>query len=502
MSDRTALVIISLAAALLTSAPALAQITAGAPSIQLAANLAGPNRILPDGTNLGPSTRPVNLTPLGVSYADCIQDQTLQFPLIVTNFAGQNLQVWATEAGDCTQDVNRGVGGVATCWLVSTGKTGLVAGASAVPETITVRVQDVVAYQGTSPPPTTYQAASATACATAQPSFTAVPLVIYFIAVVGDQFVSGSVPYQYNLNTDLVGPPAPLGSSPTGGPTIKDGDTLFIVNWTPNIDSDTIGYDLFIDPPPGGQVVDAASTPVLVCDEIDAATTSTTPSLGSDAGDEASADAASDAPQDATVADASGADATVDASGAQASVDASCHFAYVGGSIGSPEAGACNDPNLAVGRTQEAGVALAETEDATALDDGAATDAAVTTSAAGGISGINSMYMVPAGAGGLDVPSESTGEYTITGLKNGTTYTVVVSAVDAFGNVGSPSGEVCDYPAPVNDFFTLYRAAGGQAGGSFCALEAVGAPTGATLTSVGFGAAAFALVRRRRRKRG
>jgi hypothetical protein len=87
-------------------------------------------------------------------------------------------------------------------------------------------------------------------------------------------------------------------------------------------------------------------------------------------------------------------------------------------------------------------------------------------------------------------------------LTNGATYSVVVSAVDGSCNVGPQSTpEQCDFPAPVNDFFKLYREAGGQAGGSFCALDAVGAPTGATIVSIGFGAAAFALARRRRNAR-
>ena len=30
---------------------------------------------------------------------------------------------------------------------------------------------------------------------------------------------------------------------------IGDGDTLFSMSWNPNMDTDTIGYDIFIDPP-------------------------------------------------------------------------------------------------------------------------------------------------------------------------------------------------------------------------------------------------------------
>jgi hypothetical protein len=128
----------------------------------------------------------------------------------------------------------------------------------------------------------------------------------------------------------------------------------------------------------------------------------------------------------------------------------------------------------------------------------------------GGIASIPCQYLVntscPAGTpaygntGNPSVTAESSSALTITGLTNGSTYNVVVAAVDGSGNVGPQSTpEVCDYPAPVNDFWKLYKEAGGPAGGSFCALEAAGAPTGLTLFSAGLGAAAFALARRRRK---
>jgi hypothetical protein len=60
---------------------------------------------------------------------------------------------------------------------------------------------------------------------------------------------------------------------------------------------------------------------------------------------------------------------------------------------------------------------------------------------------------------------------------------------------------VTDFPAPVNDFFKIYREDGGQAGGSFCALDAVGQPAGAPIVGVGLGAVAFAMARRRKRNR-
>ena len=103
-------------------------------------------------------------------------------------------------------------------------------------------------------------------------------------------------------------------------------------------------------------------------------------------------------------------------------------------------------------------------------------------------------------AQGETVNNEATGSFTVTGLTNGNYYAVAVSAVDAFGNVGPPSTpQACDYPAPVNDFWTVYRQDNGGAGG-FCALEAVGAPVGSTAAFASLGAVAVALVRRRTKR--
>jgi hypothetical protein len=77
---------------------------------------------------------------------------------------------------------------------------------------------------------------------------------------------------------------------------------------------------------------------------------------------------------------------------------------------------------------------------------------------------------------------------------------VVVASVDGTGNVGPPSPEVCDYPAPVKDFWQVYEQDGGGAGG-FCALESIGAG-GQSLAGVGIVFGIAAIARRRRRRTG
>ncbi len=102
----------------------------------------------------------------------------------------------------------------------------------------------------------------------------------------------------------------------------------------------------------------------------------------------------------------------------------------------------------------------------------------------------------------LTVTGEGGGNYIVTGLNNGQAYNVTVAAVDNYGNVGtSASPLACGQPAPVNDFWKLYRDSGGGAGG-FCALEAVGTPAGSSAALAAAGLFAGGLVRRRGRRKG
>lgn len=83
------------------------------------------------------------------------------------------------------------------------------------------------------------------------------------------------------------------------------------------------------------------------------------------------------------------------------------------------------------------------------------------------------------------------------GLVNGVNYAVAVAAFDRVGNSGPLSSVACGSPQPVDDFFELYRRAGGKGGGGFCAINAD--RSGATLALAGIALGAW-LVRRRRRQ--
>jgi hypothetical protein len=93
---------------------------------------------------------------------------------------------------------------------------------------------------------------------------------------------------------------------------------------------------------------------------------------------------------------------------------------------------------------------------------------------------------------------------TIEGLTNGVDYVAAIAAVDEVGNVGKLSAQACETPVRVTDFFELYRAAGGQAGGGICSVSSLSRTSSATESGVVCAAAGFAIagaIRRRGRRR-
>jgi hypothetical protein len=275
-----------------------------------------------------------------------------------------------------------------------------------------------------------------------------VPLDVWFVPVASNGQRDGT-PLDFPIQTDLLGPPPPNVTD------VGTGDTLLNVHWTPNTDSDTGGYDVFVDPPPGTD----AGTSDLVCPD------------GSSSG---------------------------------------CFQRIV-------QSSPCPSPNLTSATVQDAGSAVATTTDdaGNLIDDaGNIIDGGTAGATGGGTSMVLCQFLVgtscPAAspvftATNESLAGESNSGFTIGGLTNGVQYSVAISAVDNFGNVGPPSPQdptLCknQIPQPVDDFFKTYRLAGGQ-GSGFCALDAVGMSSGSPLVVLGFGAAVGAFAQRRRRRK-
>ena len=457
-----------------------------APSLAFAQTISATSQPYPDRTQ---ALRPQNLNPQGVSYNDCVNDMTLTFHVLVSGFTGaQNLQIWASKSSDCTAQTDRGIGAAAAlCWLLPGGFT-------AQPYSSTrqldfaLRVQDILAWQNTPPFPPVYQQGGASAC-TLQATFAPVPININFLPMDSTNQNTVGTAYQYTLNVDTVGPPSPTGIGESVG------HTLFNVNWNVNTDTDTAGYDIFIDPIPGqeglseGGTLTPETSTVTVCPD-----TGTTQPTGDDSGDDGSTTADGDdgslgTGDDGSTASDAGAD-VVD-TGTSTPSDAGCYTINHGGSPTSTNGYTCNSAILASGIVQDGGATTVVITD----ESGVPIEGGTTTEGPGGISTIPDSYRT----GGVPtVTDKSRGSYTISGLVDGVTYNVVVAAVDGYGNVGAPSSEVCDFPAPVQDFWQTYETDGGKAGG-FCTLEGVG--LGGTSLAGFAGIVGLAgIVRRMRRK--
>jgi uncharacterized protein (TIGR03382 family) len=482
MFRRTSLLVA--VAGTLASSAAQAQTTTSGPTVSQSGQ-GVPLRLTPSGASFcGPgtvaancvSTRPENLNPLGISYADCLADMVLSFSVTLDGFTGSDsLQVWASLGSDCTGLADRGREGTApVCWGLRTG--GLVGIPVSTPQSFTfnVRVQDLVGWQES--PPSLSEAlnppAKGVEACSAQATFAAVPMNINFIPLDSDGNAEGT-PYQYQINTDMVGPPAPGGVGETVG------DTVFNVTWTANSDSDTVGYDIFVDPIPGQEDSESGVASLEAGQEL------MCPDGGMVSLDSGSADGAGDSSAEA-------------AAPAPLPFDGGCYVITTGGAPPRPDSGPmCHDSNLAGAITEDAG-SVAEAGSQPVLDEAGDLLEASVEEGAGGISTVPAQYLYKA-TSGFTIADKSVGQYTLEGLVDEVTYTVVVAAVDGTGNVGPPSSEVCDYPAPVKDFWQNYEQAGGGAGG-YCALESVG-KGGSPLAGVAGLVALAAMVRRRRRLR-
>jgi MYXO-CTERM domain-containing protein len=465
--------------------PALAQAAASvSPSLQQF-----PERFV-NGKDVGQSERSQNLTPLGINFNDCNRDMVLEFRALVTLPPGDSVQVWATNSSDCSQNTARGVGGVgATCWRLNAGLGALVLTNQV--ENFDVRVQDIIGGQqavGTSA--STPVSAGSSACQI-QGSIAATQFHVFIMAMQSDSITVDGTFWNYALPVDVVGPPPPRFNQP------KPADTIAVLGWTPNTDSDTGGYDVFVDPPPGSVAADGA-----VPSAGDATTLSSSQMVCPEAGPSAAVDAASasdasdDASDGAAVLDATTGAATSDASSA-------CFFVTT-----TPTNGTSTCPGMVFPGASSTQDAAAATASSTTLADGAVEDSGVTETGSGGSTNIDCAFLVgascPAGqkaftATRTSVTGESSGSFTVTGLVNGVNYNFTVAAVDNFGNIGPLAPQTCQVPAPVNDFFDLYRTEGGGGGGGLCSVDVVGGPAGGGAAVGAIGVALMGLRRRRRR---
>ncbi|HEX8790917.1 MAG TPA: hypothetical protein VF765_08180 [Polyangiaceae bacterium] len=421
-------------------------------------------------TNVTDSRRADNLHPWGISFSDCGEDMRLDFPLTIANFGGDeaHVEVWAGATVDCSIDANRSAASAGVshaCWQVAARTGTQVAGSSPLALTVSVYARDVLRYeqpptqsgQGQPYDPSYHASSDGELACEVQTDDSEVPINLYFLAVNSAEHVVGQSGC-YVLGTDLVGPPAPPQV------TVQAGDTLLSVSWTsPGSDPDLVGFDVWSDPPAGGAKSSGSSVAGCGCSiapgvpAVDDAVEES--EIAPEIGDGASTDA-----------DEGGGDSSVDGSLADSGSarDGGNDSGSDGGGDAATDAAVCRSENL-TGHSSPANV--------------------------GGISQIDGKYLAHNLPG--TTPPTSSSPLTLTGMKNGTNYAVVVTSTDAYGNDGPASDPGCAVPQTVSDFWGTY--AGDNGSVATCALETVGGSGGGALLPASLLATAAALLRRRRR---
>jgi len=178
-------------------------------------------------------TRKVPYTRKVISRSDCLADDVFYFPVILTNYAGTALEVWAGESGDCTDATQRHTS-AATCWRLYS------AAATSYTMTVPIRVQDIIAQRTF---PADGGGGTAAECNPTSSATGPIQVTLYFMLMQGTSILGTGV--KWTTRFDLVGP-----APPTGVGVRADGTTL-TVNWTATADPDVAGYVFMCDPPPG-----------------------------------------------------------------------------------------------------------------------------------------------------------------------------------------------------------------------------------------------------------
>lgn len=230
-----------------------------------------------------------------------------------------------------------------------------------------------------------------------------------------------------------------IGPNPPTGVSVGVGDTLLVLDWDDLKEQDLVSVRFFCDPIPGEEDLSSGGGPT------DASLMAADVTIDVDL-DAPASDADPDADTDADTTDAA------DAGDADGTSDA--------------------------------------TSSGTDSGSGGSSNSCETSVLVSGADAPPSKYQCGSG-------TRTSGK--ITGLVNGESYSVAVAGVDSVGNVGKLSKVVCESPTIVNDFYRVYRDAGGQAGGGFCNTSG-GVGHGASLAGlvlVALAAAGSSLRRRR-----
>jgi hypothetical protein len=407
------------------------------------------------------SSHPNGSQPSWISNADCQQNIIVRVPITITGLpTSDTMQVWAGANGvDCTQTTNLS-GTEQACWQVISG--GIAPQTSL---TVDIKAQDIIAplELAVGQKPAQYTPGTAAACSTITQSGP-IPITLYFLFANGALGSSGAdgTAATYALSVALIGPAAPTGIK------VLPGDTFLKVDWTPTTDSNTQGFQLFCDPPPGKEPA-----------------TSDSGASGATVTDSSTVEICNGTTEDGGFDDAGNYLGDI-------VIDAGCHFENV--SSTSSVGGVCVSSEIVSG-----GGTVSSTG---TTDDSGVVD----TSGEGGTTTVTGVTPPPADIGNYacgknaNLASPTSTEAVLQGLKNDVNYVVGVAAYDVVGNIGPMAVPMCGSPAKGLDFFNLYNQDGGGAGGGFCSVDK-SEPVGTSAFAMVGVASIISILRRRRNKK-
>ncbi|MCS6899168.1 MAG: hypothetical protein RMJ98_03685 [Myxococcales bacterium] len=429
----------------------------------VAAHLLAPGEVRAQSIELNPANvrrsngfRDPSLNPTWISRADCLGDDKFIFPLVLNGFpVGYSLQVWVGESGAQCEDINNRTGNTVKCWKV----VDFTPTSTNTPEII-IPVRDIIARKIGS----TISTGSESDCENSSFSLndTPQPLDLYFLPIQGNTTGTGKI---YSTKVDLLGPAAPTGVK------IGIGENLLVLEWNQVSSGDITGYQFFCDPPPGssstGEIRSTDDPSPFEEDCVEEGRGGASGSTGKGNGGDTSG-----------LSDGSG-EAGQAGQGGQGGDEGE---GEQGGEVGSGGAG--------FGGSGGSGVSSGDGRTNCAPAQGSSCPSV---NLIGGKILKNPEKYLCGSASGLSATKGS-----VSNLTNFQRYTVAIAAVDGVGNVGPLSPLVCETPQPIDDFYKVYRDAGGRAGGGYCQVNLTELPRGGSLPLLGVLASLGALALRSR----
>ena len=441
--------------------------------------------------NSGENPHPSGVLVNSLNFEDCDANLYYFFELgISAPSTSYELQAWAgTE--DCSQLANRQTSATSVCWPVmqpfefNSNQTN-----------IHVFMTDIVSGAFTTTHPVSYTSPASTSVCNGQTATGATTITLYFFFTDPESNPVGTV-QQYPVTVDL------RAGDVQGNISVGVGDTVLLVNVPSTTDPDTQGWNVYCDPPPGGEgqsqtvPVDAPTNNGLCPAQVpdtgaasldasvqDGATVNDASAVGGD-DEDAGAPAGTKLPNDDAGGNPCGVALNEAGVPSQGQCGASAYLTFGGGS--EDLSTTTNDAGETI--FVEAGTGFVEEGDASVAF-------------SGGTQLGYLQYGQPIGNKLLCAQGGATStQLAVLKLKDNYSYNLAVAATDAVGNVGPLSNVVCGTPVPVNDFFANYYNDGGRAGGGFfCAAQGIGTPAGTGGLGVLMVSSMVTLIRRRRRR--